>query len=146
MKGISVKKVLLFGIIFAAISFVIHQIEALLTIKYYMMPAYFGVWSKLMMPTNGPPPTSFMITSLVFGFVTGVSVCLIYYYLRDHLPNDMFKRTFYFADLMIATSFVFSTLPMYLMINVPLGLIISWFISNFIIITIGSWILVKIVK
>ena len=128
------------------ISFVIHQIEAILTIKYYMMSAYSGVWSKLMMPGNGPPPASFMITSLIFSFVTGISVSLIYYYLRDHLPSNLFKRTFYFADLMVATSFVFSTLPMYLMFNVPLGLLISWFISSFVILTIGSWVLIKIVK
>lgn len=146
MKEISVKKVLIVGVIFAVISFVIHQIEAILTIKYYMMPEYFGVWSRLMMPSAGPPPASFMITSLIFSLVTGISVSLIYYYLRDHLPKEMLKRTFYFADLMVATSFVFSTLPMYLMFNVPLGLLVSWFISSFVILTIGSWVLVKIVK
>ncbi len=93
MKEISVKKVLLIGIIFSVIAFVIHQIEALVTFKYYMMPQYFGVWSKLMMPQAGPPPASFMITSLIFSFVTGISVALIYYYLRDHLPTNMVKRT-----------------------------------------------------
>jgi hypothetical protein len=122
------------------------MIEALLTIKYYMMPQYFGLWSKLMMPSAGPPPIEFTITSLVFAFVTGISVALIYYYLRDHLPPLGFRRAFYFADLLIATSFLFFTLPSYLMFNVPVGILISWFISSFIILTAGSWVLVKIIK
>jgi hypothetical protein len=146
IKEISWKKVLLSALIFSLISFIARQIEAVLTLKYYMMPQYFGVWSKVMMPSAGPPPASFMITSLVFTFVTGVSVTLIYYYLKDHLPKEEKKRAFYFADLMIGTSFVFFTLPVYLMFNVPMGLLLSWFITTFVILTAGSWILVKIVK
>jgi hypothetical protein len=146
IKELNIKKVLLVSIIFTVISFVIHQIEAILTMKYYVMPQYFGVWSKLMMPSNGPPPASFMITSLIFTFVTGISITLIYYYLKDHLPTGWKKRVFYFADLMIATYFVFFTLPVYLMFNVPVGLLVSWFISTFVIVTIASWMLVKIIK
>lgn len=143
---ISWKKVALFALIFTILSFAIHQIEALLTLNYYMMPQYFGVWSKLMMPSAGPPPLTFMITSLIFNLATGACLALVYYYLKDHLPKDGKRRVFYFADLMIGTSFVFFTLPVYLMFNVPFGLLISWFISSFIILTASSWILVKIVK
>lgn len=146
LKEISIKKVLLTSVIFTVISFVLHQVEAILTMKYYLMPQYFGIWSKLMMPSFGPPPPQFMITSLIFTFVTGISVTLIYYYLKDHLPVERKRRIFYFADLMAATSFVFSTLPMYLMFNVPVALLISWFVSNFVILTLGSLVMVKIIK
>jgi hypothetical protein len=146
IKEISWKRVTLATLIFGVISFVIRQIEAILTMKYYFMPQYFGVWSKLMMPVAGPPPASFMITSFIFTLITGVSVSLIYYYLKDHLPKETHKRIFYFADLMIGTSFVFFTLPTYLMFNVPVGLLVSWFISSFIILTLGSWVMVKIIK
>jgi len=139
-------KLLLSAAIFTVISYVIHMIEAMLTIKYYMMPQYFGLWSKLMMPAAGPPPPAFTITSVIFAFVTGISVGLIYYYLRDHLPPVGFKRTFYFADVLVATTFLFFTLPSYLMFNVPVGILISWFISSFIILTAGSWVMVKIIK
>ena len=139
-------KLVLSAFIFTVISYVIHMIEAMLTIKYYMMPQYFGLWSKLMMPTAGPPPLAFTITSIVFAFVTGLSVGLIYYYLRDHLPPVGFKRVFYFADILVATTFLFFTLPSYLMFNVPVAILVSWFISAFIILTAGSWVLVKIVK
>src|SRR3990167_11475904 len=113
IKEISWKKVFLSGAIFTVISFVIRQIEALLTMGYYTDPQYFGLWSKLMMPSNGPPPAEFVITSLVFTFVTGISLALIYYYLRKHLPQNLKQRVFYFADLMVATSFLFFTLPAY---------------------------------
>ena len=146
IKEFNFKKMFLSSVIFAVVSFVIHQIEAILTMKYYLDPAYSDLWSKLMMPNAGPPPASFMITSLVFSFVTGISVTLIYYYLKDHLPKETRKRIFYFADLMVGTSFVFSTLPMYLMFNVPTALLLSWFVSNFIILTIASWVIVKIIK
>lgn len=139
-------KVLLSSLIFAVISYVVHMIEAMLTIKYYLMPQYFGLWSKLMMPSAGPPPPAFTITSIIFAFVTGISVALIYYYLRDHLPPLGFKRAFYFADVLIATSFLFFTLPSYLMFNVPVGILVSWFISSFIILTSGAWVIVKIIK
>jgi hypothetical protein len=143
---ISWKKVLLVSFIFTIFSFVIRQIEAILTMDYYKMPEYFDVWSKNMMPSAGPPPLSFLLTSLIFTFVSGVSITLIYYYLKDHLPKEYKKRIFYFADLMIGTSFVFFTLPTYLMFNVPAMLLISWFISSFIILTLTSGVLVKIVK
>jgi len=146
IKELKVKKVLLASVIFTVISFVIHQIEALLTMKYYLMPQYFGVWSKVMMPSNGPPPASFMITSLIFTFVTGVSITFIYYYLKDHLPVEKRKRIFYFADLMLGTYLVFFTLPAYLMFNVPTALLIIWFFTSFVILTAGSWVIVKIIK
>jgi hypothetical protein len=146
IKELNFKKLFLSGLIFAVISFIIRQIEALLTMKYYLMPQYFGAWSKLMMPSNGPPPPSFMITSFIFTLITGISVGLIYYYLKDHLPAEKGKRIFYFADLMLGTYLVFFTLPVYLMFNIPVGLLISWFISSFIILTLGSWVMVKIIK
>ena len=146
IKEFNYKKMFLASVIFTVISFVIHNVEAIIDMKYYVSPQYFGVWSKLMMPSNGPPPPAFMITSLIFTFITGISVTLIYYYLKDHLPVEKKKRIFYFADLMIATYFVFFTLPTYLMFNVPVGLLVSWFISTFIIVLSASWVLVKIVK
>ena len=146
IKKISWKKVLYSAVIITVISFVVRQLEVVVTMKYYTDPAFFGVWSKLMMPTAGPPPATFMITSFIFTFITGLSLGLIYYYLKDHLPKDIKKRIFYFADLMLGTSFVFFTLPVYLMFNVPVGLLVSWFITSFIILLAGSYTLVKIIK
>jgi hypothetical protein len=134
-------KVLLTGGIYVA-----HQVEAMLTLNYYMDPAYSGVWSKLMMPTAGPPPPEFMITSLIFSLATGISIALIYYYLKDMLPKNAMKRIFLFADLLIATYFIFFTLPVYLLLNVPAGLLVWWFVTSFIILTATSAVIVKIVR
>lgn len=145
-KDIKWGKVLLCGIIYTFIASLIHQIEAILTMKYYMMPQYFGVWSKLMMPANGPPPPDFFIASAVFTFCSGISLCMVYYYIRYTLPKEYKKRIIFFAELLIATSFIFFTLPSYLLFNLPLGLLISWFISSFVILLSASTVLVKILK
>lgn len=143
---ISYMKLLITSVIYTIIAVIVHQIEAFLTMNYYMMPEYFGVWSKLMMPKAGPPPMEFYITSLVITFVSGVSLSLVYYYIRDMLPKDFAKRVFLFADLTIGLGFIFFTLPVYLLFNLPLGLLIAWFISSFIILLASSYTFVKILK
>lgn len=145
MKEIRWGKVLLVGVLYTVISTVIRQIEAIVTMKYYVDPRYVGLWSKVMMPKAGPPPAEFMIMSVIFSLTAGVSITLIYYYLKDLLPKRVAKRIFLFADLMIATSFVFFTLPVYLLFNVPAMLLVSWFVSGFLILTATAAVIVKIV-
>jgi hypothetical protein len=146
IKKIPVRRLLLCGFIYTLISMFIRQVEAVLTMKYYQMPQYFGVWSKLMMPVKGPPPLNFFVTSTIFTFSGGVSLAIIYCYIREILPKSFMKRVLMFADLMIGTSFIFFTLPSYLMFNLPIGLIISWFISSFVILVTASYIFVKIIQ
>ena len=139
-------KTLLVGFIYTIVATVIHQIEALINLKYYMMPQYYGVWSKLMMPTAGPPPLDFYITSTIITFITGVSLALVYYYIRDMLPKKMGERTLMFADLMIGLQFVFFTFPVYLLFNLPIVLLVSWFITGFLILLATSYTCVGIIK
>jgi hypothetical protein len=146
ISKINIGKLVLVGIIYTVVATVIHQIEAMFTMKYYLDPAYFGLWSKLMMPTAGPPPAAFFITSAILTLASGISLGLIYYYIRDMLPAKFWPRVFFFTDLMIATSFIFSTLPMYLMFNVPGGILVSWFISSFVILLVSAYAFVKILK
>ena len=140
------KHVVLSGSIYTVIATVIHQLEAFASMRYYTDPAYLGVWSKLMMPVAGPPPVSFFITSTVLTLVTGISLAVVYYYVRNMLPKHEMKRTFYFADILVSLSVVFFTLPTYLMFNIPVGLLVSWFISSFIILVSASYTFVKIIK
>ena len=116
--------------IFTVVATVIHQVEAFLTVKYYQIPEYFGVSGK----------------SLIFTFVTGVSLALVYYYIRDLLPKKFWHRVTYFADLLIGMSFIFFTLPAYLMFNFSGALLISLFISGFIIQVTASYLFVKLLK
>lgn len=138
-------KVFLIGFLYTVVSMVVRQVEMLWTIKYYMDPRYFGVWNKLMMPNVGPPPPEFFIISAIITFSVGMSLTIIYYYLKEYLPKGYIPRSFFFADLMVATSFVFFTLPVFLMFNVPYGLLASWFVSTFVIILVSSLTIVKIV-
>lgn len=139
-------KAFLSAAIFTVVSTLIHSVESALTMQYYQMPEFFGVWSKLMMPTAGPPPMEFFITSLVFSFISGLSLALVYYYIRDMLPKKQWPRIFYFADIIIGLGFVLFTLPTYLMFNVPVALLISWFISGFIIMVSASFTFVKLLR
>ena len=146
IKKISWPKVLLCALIYTIVATIVHQIEAVFTMSYYTMPEFFGVWSKLMMPSAGPPPVSFMVTSVILTFVSGISLALVYYYLHDILPKDAKRRVLFFADLMIALSFIFFTLPAYLLFNLPLALLVSWFISSFVILCVASFTFVKIIR
>jgi hypothetical protein len=145
MSKIEWGKVLLAGALYTVVATVVHSVESMVTLNYYMDPRYLGVWSKIMMPNVGPPPPEFMIMSLIFSLTTGVSIALIYYYLKDILPKQIPGRIFMFADLLVATSFIFFSLPTYLLFNVPMGLLGSWFISSFVILLSASWMIVKIV-
>jgi len=96
-------------------------------------------------PTAGPPLSEFYIVSAIITFMTGMSLAIIYYYLKDYLPKGYMKRSFFFADLMVATSFIFFTLPSILLFNVPYGLLASWFVSSFIILLVTSLTIVKVI-
>lgn len=137
IKTIRWGKLFLCGLIYLILATVIRQIEVILTMKYNF---------QLMMPSAGPPPPSFMIKSATFTFATGLSIGLVYYYIKNLLPKQFWHRVTFFADLMIGTSFIFFTLPAYLLFNLPIQLLLSWFVSGFIILFLTSLTLVKIIK
>lgn len=139
-------KLILAGVIYTVVATVIHEAEAFLDMKYYVDPAFFGLWSKIMMPSAGPPPASFFITSAIITFATGVMLALVYYYIYDLLPANFRKRVFFFTDLMIGANLIFFTMPAYLMFNIPLALLVSWFVSTFVILLIAAFTFVKILK
>lgn len=146
IKEIKWGKLFLCGLIYLVFTTAIRQIEIILTMKYYLMPQYFGVWSQLMMPNTVPPPLNFIVTSSTFTFASGLSIGLVYYYIRNLLPKQFWHRVTFFTDLMIGTSFIFFTLPVYLLFNLPFQLLLSWFISSFIILFLTSLTLVKIIR
>ena len=87
--------------------------------------------------------------SVVFfidAYITGVSITIIYYYLRDYLPKGLWRRATYFTDLLIATSFIFFTLPCYLLFNLPAGLLGYWFVITFVTLLATSLFIVKVIS
>lgn len=140
-------KTALAALLYTVVTTVVRQVEAVVfTMKYYRMAEYAGVWNTRMMPAGGPPPVAFFLTSIILTLVSGIGLALVYYYVRDMLPKQPTRRVFFFADLMIGTQFIFFTLPVYLLFNVPFGLLISWFISSFIILVSASYLFVRLLK
>ena len=144
MRQIVWGKVLLVGFLYTIIASIIRQIESIIMMPYYSSEVYRGVWSKLLMPTVGPRPFEFFINYLIATFRTGVSLCIIYYYLKSYLPKKKWERTFFFADVLVATSFVFFTIPVYVLFNVPIALLGSWFLSTFVSVVSASLLIVHI--
>ncbi|MCX6732713.1 MAG: hypothetical protein NTV98_04190 [Candidatus Roizmanbacteria bacterium] len=139
-------KVFIVGIIYTVVATLIHQLEAMISLKYYMMPEYFAVWSRTMMPIAGPPPMDFFVKSTIMTITSGISLALVYCYIRDMLPKNIKERVLLFADLLAGLQFIFFILPVYLLFNLPIGLLINWFISGFLILVITSYLCVKILK
>lgn len=139
-------KVVIASIILLVIQMVVMNIEALFDMKYYVMPEYFPVWSKLMMPNAGPPPVEFFVASALFSFLTALVLACVYECFKASLDKRFWPRVLGFTKLMALLSLIFSYLPMYMLINLPLGLIVSWFVSGVLVIFLGSVVFVKILK
>lgn len=139
-------KVLIAGFIFLIITTIIRQIEVVFTMDYYKIPEYFGVWSKLMMPSAGPPPVSFLVTSLFFSLATGVVLAAFYDFVKNLLPKEKWPRIICFWEIVIGLSFVFFTLPTYLLFNLPLILLVWWFISSAVIFFLTAVVFANILK
>jgi len=145
-KKINWKKVLTAGFVYLIIAFIIRQVEAILTMNYYTMPEYFGVWSKVMMPKAGPPPPSFFITSLLFSFLTGVGLAVFYDWIKSLLPKDKWSRIFCFTCLITGLSFIFFSLTAFLLFNLPFMLLVWWFVSSVIIFFLTAMVFVRVLK
>ncbi len=143
-KKIKWGKVFVAAFIYLIIANIIRQIEIALTINYYQMPEYFGVWSTIMMPATRPPPMSFFLVSLSITLITGIALAAFYDFIKEILPKKFWQKVISFTDIVIGLMLVLSYLPMYLLINLPLGLLGYWFVSNVIITFLNAIIFAKI--
>jgi len=139
-------KVVLAAIAFAVISVVINTAFSIATMSYYTDPAYFAVWSKLMMPTAGPPPMSFFVYSIVFSFITGLIFAGVYTKVSSVIKGSGAEKGLrYGIGLFLVTGIPFF-LTTLLLINIPLVLSIVWLIGSLIVYLIGGIAIAKIVK
>ncbi len=144
MKQIIWGKVLLIGLLYTVVATVIRQVEVIIMMPYYSSELYRGVWSTLFMPAIGPRSFEFFVHYLIGTFLIGISLCIIYYYLKSYLPKKKWERIFFFADVLVATSFIFFTIPVYVLFNVPVALIGSWFVTTFITVVCASTLIVHL--
>lgn len=123
-------KIVLGAIAFVIIAQVLHNVLAMLTMDFYRDPAYFSVWSKMMMPGPGGPPAEFMYYSLAFSFVTGLIYSGIYDRVKGFMKGIVWKKGMKFGFvifLMVGLPFFFTT---YLLINLPVALLFYWLIID----------------
>ena len=135
MEGnIKIGRLIISAIIITIVAQLIDWGGAMLGLGYYKDPAYAKVWSKLMMPTAGPPPPSFMAYSLLFAFISAVLFVLVFQILRQGVPGSgpaMKGLTYGFLVFLIAA--IPGMLSMYLLINLPVGLLWIWTAECFIV-------------
>lgn len=139
-------KIILAAIVFMIVAQVIHTIESMLTMSYYTDPAYFTVWSKIMMPTAGPPPTEFYYYSLTFSFITGLFFTVAYTVVEKSVPGNTFvKKGLIYGLLIWLVGGLSGSLAMVLLINLPVDLIAYWTVSGLIVDLMAGVVITKIV-
>lgn len=130
-SGKDVLKVLIAGIVFAIIAFLVNNAVAMVTMNYYTMPDYLPVWSKIMMPAAGPPPASFMYLSFGLNWIVGMLFAAVFMTVRSVFEGQPALKkgaTFGFLAFLIGT--LPGTSSMYLLINLPVGLLMWWTLSG----------------
>ena len=127
------------------IGFVFRMVESMLTMGFYMDPAYFGVWSNLMMPTAGPPPMQFFAVSLLFGFITSLIIVWACQLVAPLLGSQNWVRKGVFLGMFL---FLLTVAPgmlsMMLLINLPAALLFAWLVTGFVISMVDGFVLAKL--
>ncbi len=147
MAELKFSKVVLAGIIYAVIAQIVHTLEALLTMDYYIDPSYFPLWSKIMMPTAGAPGAEFFSLSIIFGVIMGWIYTYVYMTIRGSIKDENpFMRGAKFGWLLFLVAGIPMFLTSYLLLNIPLGLLFTWLTSGFIIFLVGGAAIGRIMK
>lgn len=134
------KKLVIAAVAFAIISQVVHTIGAFFSMNYYTNPAYFSLWSQLMMPNNGPPGMEFYVLSILFAFVSG----LIFSYLYTRLAGSVSATTF--GLLLFLVSGVPSYLAMFLLFAAPTMLLVAWVVEGLLVYILGGLAIANLLK
>lgn len=140
-------KVLLAAGAYLVIAQLIHSVGALLTMDYYMDPAYFSVWSKIMMPGEGSPPTEFFLASIGLSLIGGVIYAIAYDTLKASIPGKtILRRGLAFGLILFFVGGLPGFLSMYLLVNLPCGLTSWWIAEGFIVSLLGGTAIAAVLK
>jgi len=140
------KKIALFGLIFAAVSLIIHTLAAFLEMSYYVNPANFAVWSKIMMPGPQPPGILFYGLSILFSFISGMLFAWVFTVIKRGVPFKGIVRGIIYSLLIFLVAVIPGNLAMILLVAVPYMLVLYWAIESLIIYAIVGLILGKIFR
>jgi len=144
---ISWPRILAVAILYAIVSEIVMTLGAMVDMSYYYDPSYFGVWSKLMMPTAGPPPAEFYYTGIIFQLVTGFLFALVYRVIRGSVPGKGWKnKGLMYGFLVFLVAGIPTTMTLYLLINLPVGLLLSWMLQSLVVYLIMGLVAAKLLK
>ncbi len=144
----AVKPVLIAAVLFTLTSQLVIMFESAATMDIYLMPEYFPVWSKLMMPDMGPPPLTFFVISVLVSFALALIYAVIFRIVAPGIPGKGIVRGLSYGLILFFLSGVPSLLGMFLLINLPAkffiagtvsalassligGIIIAWSVEKF---------------
>ena len=136
-KG-AAKPIIIGGILFAVASQIILMGEMIATMDIYMMPEYFPVWSKLMMPDMGPPPAIFYAISISVSIGLALLYSTIFHILRDGIPGTGVRKGLNYGILIFLLSSLPSMLGMWMLINLPVKFFIAGLVFGIIHYLIGG--------
>jgi hypothetical protein len=140
-------RIILAGIICMVISYAVNMVSALLTIDFYKDPAYYQVWSKIMMPTAGPPPWYFALYAIAFSLIGGILIAVVYYFVKSAFrQKSAVKKGLFYGLLLFLVAGIPPMLSMILLINLPLMLVIIWIIMSGIVYLLDGMVVAKLVK
>ena len=128
--AVNCKRIVLGAIAYLVIAQVLHTVSTMLTMNYYLDPNYFTVWSKIMMPIAGPPPMEFYYYSLGFGLIIGIIYSYIYANVKNIMKGTVIKKGLKYGFAIFLMAGIPSFLSIYLLINLPLGLLVYWLIID----------------
>jgi hypothetical protein len=135
------------GILYAIVAQVINTLGAFLSMGYYLMEEYFPVWSKVMMPAAGPPPSSFYVYSIGFGVLMGMLFALVYSVIKSGVPGKTaVKKGLVYGLLVFLVAGIPLYLTLYLLIYLPAGLLWIWAVSSLIAYLVSGVITAKICR
>jgi len=144
---ISWPRLLAVAIIYIIVGEIIMTLGAIADMNYYMDPNYFAVWSKIMMPAAGPPPAEFYYISIVFELVTGFLFAFVYAVIKGAVPGKGWKnKGLMYGFLIFLVAGIPTTFTLFLLINLPAALILSWTLQFLIVYLLMGLIAAKLLK
>jgi len=141
-----VPRLIVAGVLFAVVGVIVQTLGAFPTMGFYMDATYFPVWSKLMMPTAGPPPITFYYYSVGFGIIAGILLALVYAIVRNALPSVGVRRGIVYGFLVFLIAGVPGSLSLYLLVNLPSALIAYWALEDLVAYLLGGVILGRLIQ
>lgn len=123
---------------------IVHTIGAFIAMGYYTNPDYFGVWSEIMMPGQGPPPFEFYYYSLFFNFIVGLMYAHVYTMVEKSVRGkSLFDKGIWYGCLLLLIGVIPGSLSLYLLIKLPVALIFEWAIEGVVISFLGAVVIAK---